>query len=355
MATSSIHIASGKSGYMSHNDRSLKTNNSIFKDELNEYTTNSKEAFSIYRNELRTRTKAYLDNHPTRKKLHSKTVTHLSAIVNLNSNHTLEDLKPLIKHLETTLDTKVFQVAIHRDEGHIKDDKNIKNYHCHIEFMGLDSQGSSVRRKLTRGYLKDLQTQTADILQMERGVKNSKAKRLDTYEFKNHKQREEKALAPVLASQKDLKQEIAILRAELKEQKATRNNYAQLEQLNKDLKEQISSKDLTLSELQEQLEQYKDTTDKTIEAYKQDIDSLKFDNRFLKLDLQLANGKKLNFKKKVVKPIEQNELKTSQNGELKQLLKNIFPDKAEDNLTPELILNYVRGLEKHLTKNGEEA
>ena len=353
MATSSIHIASGKAGYLSHNDRSLPTNNSIFKDEKNEVFLNNKEAFSIYREELATRSKAYSDR--THQKIQKNVVTHLSAIVNLNSNHTLKDLQPLIQHLETSLDTKVFQVAIHRDEGHIKDDKNIKNYHCHIEFMGLDSQGSSVRRKLTRSYLKDLQTKTADILQMKRGVKNSKAKRLDTYEFKNHKQREEKALAPVLASQKDLKQEIAILRAELKEQKATRNNYAQLEQLNKDLKEQISSKDLTLSELQEQLEQYKDTTDKTIEAYKQDIDSLKFDNRFLKLDLQLANGKKLDFKKKVVKPIEQNELKTSQNRELKQLLKNIFPDKAEDNLTPELILNYVRGLEKHLTKNGEEA
>ncbi len=365
MATSSIHIATGKAGYLSHNDRSLKTNNSIFKDELNEYTTNSKEAFSIYRNELRTRTKAYLDNHPTRKKLHSKTVTHLSAIVNLNQHHTLEDLKPLIQHLETSLDTKVFQVAIHRDEGHIKNDKNIKNYHCHIEFMGLDSQGSSVRRKLTRGYLKDLQTQTADILQMERGQQNSKAKRLDTYEFKNHKQREENTLKPILAKQKDLKQEIATLREDLKEHKATRKDYAQLEQLNKNLKEQIKNKDLTLSDLQKQLNEYKDTTDTTIEAYRADIatkqkrlnkalevqkalkadnDTLKSDLRAYKRDIEQLDAKpqeiikevekvveievirevpKVEYVEKVVKTIEQIEVENPINTELQEEIERL--------------------------------
>jgi len=258
MAKSSIHIASGKAGYLSHNDRSLKTNNSIFNDEPNEYTNNNKEAFSIYRKELSDRTKAYLDNHTSRKKLHSKTITHLSAIVNLNQHHTLEDMQQLIEYLETSLDTKVFQVAIHRDEGHIKDGKDIKNYHAHIEFMGIDSKGSSIRRKLTKQYLKNLQTETANILGMERGVKNSKAKRLDTYEFKKHKEKEEQTLKPILATQKDLKKEIANLRAELKENKAVRSDYAQLEQINRELKEQLKSKELTELELKAEMQQLKE-------------------------------------------------------------------------------------------------
>jgi len=255
MAISSIHIASGKAGYLSHNDRSLPTKNSIFKDEKNEVFNGHKKAFETYRQELQIRSEEYTNR--TKQKLQKNSITHLSAIVNLNQHHTLDDLQPLIQHLEDTLDTKVFQVAIHRDEGHIKDGENMKNYHAHIEFMGLDSQGSSVRRKLTRQYLKDLQTQTADILKMERGQKNSKAKRLDTYEFKKHKEKEEKTLKPILAKQKDLKEQIATIRAELKEQKAGRQEYAKIEELNRTLKEQIKSKELTAEELEQRLTAYK--------------------------------------------------------------------------------------------------
>jgi len=256
MATSSIHIASGKAGYLSHNDRSLKTNNSIFFDEKNEVSLGNKEAFKIYRNELKKRSLAY--SKRTKQSIQKKSITHLSAIVNLNQHHTLEDMQPLIDHLETSLDTKIFQVAIHRDEGHIKDGENIKNYHAHIEFMGIDSKGSSIRRKLTKQYLKDLQTETANILGMERGKKNSKAKRLDTYEFKKHKEKEEQTLKPILATQKDLKKEIANLREQLKESNAVRSDYAQLEQINRELKEQLKSKELTELELKAEMQQLKE-------------------------------------------------------------------------------------------------
>jgi hypothetical protein len=78
---------------------------------------------------------------------------------------------------------------MHRDEGKSIDDKN---YHAHIEFMGLDSKGESVRRKLDRPTLKTLQTDVAKLLGMERGHDYAKErlprpKRLDTYEFKVHK------------------------------------------------------------------------------------------------------------------------------------------------------------------------
>ena len=150
MAQSSIHIEKGNAGFLSHNDRSRPTKNSIFFDEENEIKNTAKEAFKIYRNELEKRTEAYTAR--TKQKLQKKAVTHLSAIVNLNNNHTIKDLEPLINYLENSLDTKVFQVAIHRDEGHIDPEtkKPIKNYHAHIEFMGLDNEGKSVRKKLTK-------------------------------------------------------------------------------------------------------------------------------------------------------------------------------------------------------------
>lgn len=250
---SSIHIAKGHSGSVAHNSRDTPTKNAIFSDELNECSHSTKEAFSIYRDELQLRTVAYTQN--TGQKLQSKAITHLSAVVNLEQHHKLEDIKPLIKHLELTLDTKVFQVAIHRDEGHVNADmKDVKNYHAHIEFMGLDTEGKSVRKKLTKKYLSDLQTETANILKMERGRNYAKEqaprpKRLDTYEYKDYKQREAKEIKSKVATIAELKETIKELRAELKENKAVRSDYAALESLSKELKAKVESKDLTIQEL----------------------------------------------------------------------------------------------------------
>jgi len=280
MAKSSIHIEAGKAGYVYHNSRETPTKNSIFSDEENEVSNSAKDAFKIYRAELKKRVQAYTKK--TGRNLHKKTITHLSAIVNLNVNHTLDDLQPLVNHLEKELGTKVFQVAIHRDEGHIEDGKPVKNYHAHIEFMGLDEQGNSVRRKLTKKFLSELQTKTAELLKMERGTnyakeKKHRPKRLDTYEYKEHKKREEKARKNELAKLKDLKAEMARLRAELKEQGAIREDYARLEALNRELREKIKAKELTIDELREALEEQSEklnTADEIIDIMKKSAKKL---------------------------------------------------------------------------------
>ena len=59
MAISSIHFASGHSGYFSHNSREAHTNNAIFSDEENYCSTSKDEAFQIYREELKIRSEAY--------------------------------------------------------------------------------------------------------------------------------------------------------------------------------------------------------------------------------------------------------------------------------------------------------
>ena len=234
---SSIHIQAGHAGSVTHNSRETPTKNSIFFDEKNECSLSSKEAFQIYREELQSRTQKHIQL--TGRSMQKKMITHLSAVVNLQQHHTLEDLQPLVAYLELTLKTKVFQVAIHRDEGHINTAMvNVKNYHAHIEFMGLDNDGSSVRKKLTKKYLSDLQTKTAQILKMERGKnyaqsKEQRPKRLDTYEYKNYKLRESKAIENKLVTIEELKQTIKGLRAELQINKATRADYAALEAKNK--------------------------------------------------------------------------------------------------------------------------
>lgn len=255
MAISSIHIEAGSGGYFAHNSREQSTVNSIFSDEQNFVSCTKEDAFKLYRSELEKRTEAYKENH-NRTKLHAKTITHLSAIVNFNKEHTPEDMQRVCDLLERKLDTKVIQFAMHRDEGHIKEDGTPdKNYHAHIEFMGLDSKGESVRRKLDRPMLKALQNDVAKTLGMTRGKdyakeRSPRPKRLDTYEYKTHKEEISKAVKEaVLATEKDLKAEVAQLRSQLKEQGATRADYAELEQINRELREQIKAKDLTVDQL----------------------------------------------------------------------------------------------------------
>lgn len=262
MATSSIHIDSGANGYFAHNSRESKTVNAIFDDEKNYCSCTNAEAFDLFKKELAIRSEAYQKR--TGQKIQNKTVTHLSAIVNFNKEHTPEDIKKLCEFLEKELDTKVIQFAMHRDEGHIAENgEKIKNYHAHIEFMGLDSQGNSIKRTLKKKELINLQSKTAEILGMQRGrnyvaEKAKRPKRLDTYEFKKAKEMEAAAkeskllkttFDQLLATKKDLSAAQSEAREYLKELGATREDYAKLEQLNKDLKEQVKENALTIEDL----------------------------------------------------------------------------------------------------------
>ena len=179
MAISSIHFASGHSGYFDHNSRESHTNNAIFSDEENYCSATKSEAFEVFKQELKTRTEAY--ENRTGQKLQKNTQTHISAIFNFNKDTTPEQAHKVCEYLEKVLDTKVVQLAMHRDEGHIieadtedmhnsiKIDSKIKNYHGHIEMLGLDSKGYSIRKKLDKPMLREIQTEVAKILGMERG------------------------------------------------------------------------------------------------------------------------------------------------------------------------------------------
>jgi len=305
MAKSSIHIQAGKSGFLAHNDRSKKTVNSIFFDEENEIWNEKKEAFQIYRTELAARRAAYEKN--TGQKMQKKAITHLSAIVNLKQNHTMKDLNKLSKHIEEIYDTRVFQIAIHRDEGHVKRGKNVKNYHAHVEFLGIDSEGKSIRKKLTKGNLSKLQSAVAKILEMERGTNYAKErkkrpKRLDTYEYKAHAEKIDEVQKSELrkrgemrnenhAKIKELKEQIAKLREQMREQSMEREDYRKLEDLNKKLKEKIKEKSLKNEEMLKEIEELKielfreKEKVKKQEENRQDL-TLENEIKFLKIEVE---------------------------------------------------------------------
>ena len=311
MATSSIHIEAGANGYFAHNSRESKTVNSIFDDEKNFCSCTNAQAFETYKNELAKRTEAYKENFG-RTKLHSKTITHLSAIVNFNKEHSPKDIKKICDYLENKFDTKVIQYAMHRDEGHISENGDkIKNYHAHIEFMGLDSKGNSVRRKLDKKALIELQSDVASILKMQRGknyteLKEKRPKRLDTYEFKKAKEMESKKEKEVLATKEELKEQNNQLRAFLKDNGANRQDYAELEKEKKILEEQLKAKELTqdgllkkFKEIQDKFLKEKEHLKSIIEIKELDIIELQNQNKALVSQKEIINDRFIDLEEKV--------------------------------------------------------
>jgi len=357
MAKSSIHIEAGNPGFLSHNDRSRATVNSIFDDEKNEVWNSAKEGFKLYRSELAARTEKYRER--TGQKLQKNAITHLSAIVNFNKHHTMSDMRKVARYLENELGTKVFQIAMHRDEGHV-DQHGLKhkNYHAHIEFMGLDQDGYSVRKKLTRAMLIQMQSDIAEILGMERGIcyaqeQKPRPKRLDTYDFKAAKEREEKEVAAVVkrsakliseqidtrnAKIKDLQAENKRLKAKLKEIGAGRDQYAQLEQTVKELKAKIKAKDLTIEELTEAFAEKERGLKSQIESLKSENNALKQKNEVLddqtQKTPQIANLKLL--KKERIEKIEAEVQK--------ELVAQTVAEIAKDNVKIDLDIAHKRVL-----------
>lgn len=315
MAKSSIHLQTAKGGTILHNARENYSKSVVFTDEKNELWNDSKTAFKMFRDELEIRTKAYTER--TGQKLHKTTSTLISGVVNLEQNHTLKDMEKIKDYLEKEFDTKVIQMSVHRDEGKLinKENEDLKlvsgkdfflnakdnelyfdskftkkinmdewkiekNYHGHFEMLGLDTQGKTLRKKMNIVKLSKLQDFTAQSLGMERSLSNvivnekgkaqrkstTNKKRLDTHEFKeqakiiNETKKDlvsEKELNKELASSKDLQEINKQLREELKEMEALRADFAQLEALNKDLKEQVKNKTLTIEELNNIINEYK--------------------------------------------------------------------------------------------------
>jgi len=361
MAKSSIHIEPGNSGYFSHNSRQSFSQSQVFYDEENEIDKTKEEAFKMFRSELAPRIEAY--EKRVGQILQRNTIIHLSAIINLEKHHTINDLNPIMHFISNRLDTKIIQNVIHRDEGKLvhkltgetltsgeqffcnpADHKlyfdqeykepidmsqwNMeKNYHAHVEILGIDSTGKSIRRNLTTTFFRELQDLTAQTLGMERGQRTksytkeqmiqitsaigkkntynnekeyasafvSKAKELgiyinkyeskrkDTHRYKKDKAIENKATTEAIkgmkakatksnkakrATIKQLKDFNKELRAELQQSGGTREEYAVLEEEIRQLKQQIKDKELTETELNQKITILTDTIQKNNRASK---------------------------------------------------------------------------------------
>ncbi|GMB90431.1 hypothetical protein NHP190002_11240 [Helicobacter ailurogastricus] len=94
-----------------------------------------------------------------------------SAVVNIKDTTTMQDLETLADHFKTKYHFQCYQIAIHRDEGHIDEFGNTQiNHHAHMEFVTLDENTGKNRFKEVSAFtLMNMQTETAQILRMQRG------------------------------------------------------------------------------------------------------------------------------------------------------------------------------------------
>lgn len=147
----------------------------------------------------------YAKTHGGRRSPVKETSKVWEAVVNLRENHTMADVKKLVKKLEQKTGYKAAQIAIHRDEGHTNDDGDfIQNIHAHILFYARDPKtGLSLSTKHygQTEFFEEIQDLTASELGMERGqsAKITGAKHENMHSFKARKQAERAERAQKLA------------------------------------------------------------------------------------------------------------------------------------------------------------
>jgi len=260
MRFSSITIRKGGRHEFKHNDRTHPTKHSIFSQENNRVSVSGDEAFEEWKKDTDYFKTLWIEQHG--KKMPKNTNTLLSAIVNLDERHTLDDLKKVGEFLSDYLGVKVYQVALHRDEGYVdKEGKPHINHHGHILMSGLriNKNGivESASKLLKRDALRFIHKKVAEILDMPLSPVKS-GKRLDTNEYKIFAEKN----SETIALNKKLREENYKLSREvnfymnetIKRDKEIEN----LKESNTELKERIK-------ELKAKLDEVNERYDNTIE------------------------------------------------------------------------------------------
>lgn len=186
MTISSIHFQKAEVEFAEkHNFRTEKKEPEYLLDKqyrkTNEYLKLN-DPKELYQEQLKIRNQ----NHARGFALHLKDV-YWEAVVNLDEKHNLDDVKKVANFIQQKYHLQPCSIALHHDEGYTDKDGTVKyNHHAHLCFLTMD-KGISTMRKIRSKELRQMQTEVAQLLGLERGKENSKATRLD------HKQYREKA------------------------------------------------------------------------------------------------------------------------------------------------------------------
>ena len=112
----------------------------------------------------------------------------------------MDDLKRLAQHFSDKYSFQCYQIAIHRDEGHIGEDgKEQINHHAHLEFIMLDKNtgvNCFKMRDFPKSKMREIQSEVSQILQMQRGEDKQKSgrQRTEPRQYAKQKEAEKKAI-----------------------------------------------------------------------------------------------------------------------------------------------------------------
>lgn len=139
---------------------------------------------------------AYFNTSKARNKAFQAKNYEWSAVVNIKPETTMQDLEKLVKHFSDKYKFQCYQIAIHRDEGHINEQgEKVINHHAHLEFITLDKEtGKQIfkMRDFTPQKMREIQSEVAEILGMTRGQDKriSGAKRIEPRQYAQMKEQE---------------------------------------------------------------------------------------------------------------------------------------------------------------------
>lgn len=241
----SIHVQPVKGGSEQHNKREKELD--YIRPELshlNEYWEKDTQTDRLENIKSR-----YLKS--TGQKMQSKATPIREAVVVIKSETTMEDLKRLSDTYRQRFGIDTFQIAIHKDEGYPKGEWK-PNLHAHLVFDWTDQEtGKSL--KLKRQDMVEMQTITAEVLQMDRGVSSDK-QHLTAQQYKSFaeeaklKQLEEERVR----KEKQMKEELERFKVVKAHKEAAIETAKTLSEGVKGLFGQ-SSKDKTIKALREQI------------------------------------------------------------------------------------------------------
>ena len=227
------------------------------------------------------------------RKLQKNATPIREGVVNLNDNHTMEDLKKLAQDIKEKHKIDCFQIHIHRDEGVFldkegktiatrkdfkwkvdKDGKTQKvdtveqvkelrpdaqwkcNNHAHMVFDWQDKETGKTL-KLGKAAISQLQDTVSESLQMERGELkvNSNRKRLEPIEYKREKELER--FENLKSKVQELQPQIE--RLEQKKNRATQRNaecaaeYSQASERHRELENAITGTEQAIRDAEEEI------------------------------------------------------------------------------------------------------
>ncbi|MCM1222009.1 MAG: hypothetical protein NC548_46805 [Lachnospiraceae bacterium] len=238
------------------------------------------DALALKRQIIENAIQAYSANKSPKAPKFKTTNYEWSAVCNIKPDTTMQDLERLAEHFNKKYGFQCYQIAIHRDEGHINEKgEKVINHHAHLEFITLDKKTGKQcfkMRDFPPSKMRQIQTEVAEILQMQRGQDKriSGTKRIEPRAYAKMKEDEKQSRIQLQKENQELSAELLLQKAQNAELKRELLSAKEVKSLIENFRKDSIGKGLPkefyrdLSEIKKEAEP---TTKELLESTLQDL------------------------------------------------------------------------------------